>query len=262
MSTLKILQLTDLHILPHAGATLLGVDPEYYFAQVLDAAHTRHGSFDLIVLTGDLGQDPGPDSYRRIADRLQRYASPCLFLPGNHDDWPLMQTELNRNQLSCGKHRLFPHWQIIGLNSQKPGYPGGYLADAELLFLNATLETCNLPAVLAVHHHCVASGSPWMDTMMIENGEELLQIAARFPQVKAITCGHLHQEMAKHYRGIQIVSAPATCVQFKPGATEFELDVKPPGYRVFELYDDGTLKTVCYRIDAEQPELRLDLKSY
>lgn len=63
--------------------------------------------------------------------------------------------------------------------------------------------------------------------MMIENGEELLRIAENYPQVKAITCGHVHQEIAQQQRTIQIVSAPASCFQFKPGATEFALDIKP-----------------------------------
>lgn len=259
---LKILQLTDLHILPHAGDTLLGVDTEYYFAQVLNAAFAQHGAFDLLLLTGDLGQDPAPDSYQRIARHLNRYATPCLCLPGNHDDWSLMQIELNVGKSSCRKHWVFPDWQIIGLNSQKPGCPGGYLTGEELDFLDRTLATCALPALLAVHHHCLASGSPWMDSMMIENGEELLRIAEKYPQVKAITCGHLHQEMEKRHRSIQVISAPASCFQFKPGATEFELDIRPPGYRVFELYSDGGLITACYRTDAEQPELRLDLNSY
>lgn len=262
MPALKVLQLSDLHVLPHAGDTLLGVDTEYYFARILNEAFQSHGTFDLVLLTGDLGQDPTPDSYRRIAGHLRRYATPCLCLPGNHDDWPLMQRELNAGALSCRKQWLFPNWQIIGLNSQIPGSPGGYLTGEELDFLDRTLAACALPALLAVHHHCVASGSPWMDTMMIENGEELLRIAENYPQVKAITCGHVHQEIAQQQRTIQIVSAPASCFQFKPGATEFALDIKPPGYRVFELYADGSLKTACHRIAAEQPELRLDLNSY
>ena len=32
---------------------------------------------------------------------------------------------------------------------------------------------------------------------------------------------------------------PATCMQFKPRDPGFEVDDRPPGYRVIDLHDDG-----------------------
>jgi Icc protein len=262
MSTLKIVQLTDLHILPHAGDKMLGIDTEQYFQKTLAHAHATHGRFDLILLTGDLGQDPSADSYRRICRHLQTYATPCLCLPGNHDDWKLMETELNEGLVSCRKHLLLKNWQIIALNSQKPVSPIGLITREELVFLEQTLAANQMPALLAVHHHCVASQSDWMDTMKIENGEELLAVAEYFPQVKAITCGHLHQEMQTSYKHIAIFAAPASCFQFKPYATEFELDTLPPGYRIFELFDDGSLHSDCHRVPISMSALQTNVHSY
>ena len=262
MAALKILQITDLHILPHAGDTLLGIDTEDYFQQTLQQAHAAHGGFDLILLTGDLGQDPSEDSYRRIGRHLQTYKTPCLCLPGNHDDAGLMASVLNEGVVSCRKHVLLGGWQIICLNSQKPGSPVGALSQAELSFLEQTLTQYDLPALLAVHHHCVASNSSWMDSMQIENSAELLSLLERFPQVKAITYGHLHQEMATRYQGIEVFATPASCFQFKPLASEFELDTKPPGYRVFELWADGGLQSQCYRIRASLMTLQMSAHGY
>ncbi|AMK78213.1 MULTISPECIES: 3',5'-cyclic-AMP phosphodiesterase [Methylomonas] len=262
MPALKILQLTDPHILPHAGDKMLGIDTEQYFQNTLAHAHVTHGRFDLILLTGDLGQDPCADSYRRICRHLQTYRTPCLCLPGNHDDWELMKTELNAGFVSCRKHLLLENWQIIALNSQKPGRPSGFVSQEELAFLQQTLSTNDMPALLAIHHHCVASRSSWMDTMRIENGEELLTIVEHFPQVKAITCGHLHQEMQTSHKQIAIFAAPASCFQFKPLATEFELDTLPPGYRVFELFDNGDLQSRCFRLPISMNELQTNLHSY
>lgn len=101
-----------------------------------------------------------------------------------------------------------------------------------------------------------------MDTMRIENGEELLTIVEHFPQVKAITCGHLHQEMQTSHKQIAIFAAPASCFQFKPLATEFELDTLPPGYRVFELFDNGDLQSRCFRLPISMNELQTNLHSY
>ena len=65
---------------------------------------------------------------------------PVLCLPGNHDDLDLMQALLNERNISCAKQRVFHHWQMIGLNSQIPSEPGGYLAESELAFVKVALE--------------------------------------------------------------------------------------------------------------------------
>ena len=43
---LKVLQITDLHILPKPDDTLLGVNTEKYFKRVFQHAHEQHGKFD------------------------------------------------------------------------------------------------------------------------------------------------------------------------------------------------------------------------
>ncbi len=262
MSSSKILQITDLHILPHVDDTLLGINTEAYFLQTLAQAHATHGQFDLILLTGDLGQDPNADSYQRICRHLQTYQTPCLCLPGNHDDSDLMAIHLNAGLVSCRKHLLLGNWQIICLDSQKPGSPIGALSPEELVFLEQTLTAHTQPALLAVHHHCVASQSSWMDTMQIENSAELLALVERFEQVKAITCGHLHQEMQASHKGIDILVTPASCFQFKPKAAEFELDLLPPGYRVFDLFADGSFATRVYRLPISMSDLQTQSHGY
>jgi Icc protein len=39
------------------------------------------------------------------------------------------------------------------------------------------------------------------------------------------------------------MATPSTCVQFRPGARDFELDVLPPGFRRLTLHDDGRIDT-------------------
>jgi Icc protein len=59
-----------------------------------------------------------------------------------------------------------------------------------------------------------------------------------------------------------IFSAPASCFQFKPFATEFELDTLPPGYRIFELFDDGSLHSDCHRVPISMSALQTNVHSY
>lgn len=263
MSTIKILQITDLHIKPHHGETMLGIDTEVYFQQTLEYAFNQHGHFDLILLTGDLAQDPCADSYQRIYQYLVRYDTRCLCLPGNHDDFNLMNRYLNKNLISCDKQILLGNWQIITVNSQKPGKPGGEISQAELLFLEQALSSQpDLPALIALHHHCLTTGSKWLDTMQIQNSAEFLSLIESFPQVKVVTCGHVHQEFSRYHKHIALFATPASCFQFTPNSLEFSIDNAAPGYRLFNLFDDGRLTTQCHRLPIKLDNLNQNAQEY
>ena len=248
-SPLLILQLTDFHFLAESGQTMSGVDTELSFRQVLEYAQSRHGKTDLILATGDLAQDPCTSSYQRIVKELEKYKTRALCLAGNHDDLALMQQLINEKQVNCEKYLKFKHWQVICLNSKKPGSQGGYIASDELDYLADTLnKQPDLNTLVAVHHHPVPTNSPWMDGMMIENSEELFSLLKNYPHVKTIICGHIHQELEIQKNNILILGSPSTCFQFEPLCTEFTLDSQQPGYRVLQLFPDGSIKSSVYRL--------------
>jgi Icc protein len=248
-----LLQISDLHLLPHPGEKMYGVDTEDSFHRVLEYALAAHPEIDLILVTGDLTQEPCLGSYRRIAEKLQASGIPCICLPGNHDDPALMQNALNGGRVSCDKQAFLDNWQIIALNSLIPGKPGGRLDKRELRFLEDCLRTCpDRYALVAVHHHCQKTGSLWMDTMMIENSAEFFDVLRRYPTVRAVTCGHVHQVMDRQAGEVRLFSAPSTCFQFEPDSLEFSLDDTKPGYRIIRLYQDGSLETAIYRL-PEKP---------
>jgi len=256
MQTYRVLQLTDLHILQHSDDTLLGIDTGYSFRRTLQYAHQQHGRFDLILLTGDLAQAPCSASYRRIRQEIENYQTPCLCLPGNHDDSELMAQLLSGDWLSCGPQRFLGNWSIIALNSQKPNSPVGLLAERELVILEKMLSTDpKRPTLLAMHHPCVASGSPWMDTMQIENSAALLAIIERFEQIKVVVCGHIHQELSSRIKHATLLATPSTCFQFTPRSFDFDLDGLPPGYRTFELLADGQWHSQCAYLSETMPTL-------
>ena len=204
MAPLSILQITDLHILPDLDETFLGINTEHYFHAILELAFAEHHYFDLILVTGDLAQEPCPASYQRILQGLEATNTPCICLPGNHDDYELMQQIFNTSRVSCRKQIFMENWQLICLNSQIPGAPGGRLSKQELLFLeDCLISKPNHHALIAVHHHCLETKSAWMDTMMIENSQKLLAIIKQYPQAKAITTGHIHQVMDITIEGVR-----------------------------------------------------------
>jgi Icc protein len=228
---------------------MYGIDTEYYFHTVLKHALKSHRNIDLILVTGDLTQTPSSSSYQRIFRELKDANIPCICLPGNHDDWSEMQKILNVDNVSCNKQTTLGNWRIICLNSQKPGEAGGRMAKSELHFLDQEIrENCERDILLAVHHNCLPTGSEWIDTMTIENSNELLSILKQYPQVKAIIHGHIHQERQFAVDNLKILSSPSTCFQFKPKSKDFALDDALPGYRYLYLHPQGEITTEVVRV--------------
>ncbi|WP_432740675.1 3',5'-cyclic-AMP phosphodiesterase [Methylobacter sp. G7] len=260
---LSILQLSDLHILAAPEDKLLGINTEHYFHACLDQAFAEKRHFDLILLTGDLAQDPCAASYRRILNSLEVYETPCICLPGNHDDYELMQQVFNADSINCRKQVFLDNWQLISLNSQIPGEPGGHLSNEELAFLeNCLTENPSRHALIAVHHHCLETKSPWMDTMIIDNSRELWAIVDEYPQVKAITTGHIHQILDIKTASLRVLGVPSTCFQFVPGSTEFAVNDTAPGYRLIELYADGRVESGVMRLAEPLAGLQTNLHEY
>ena len=263
MTTQSILQITDLHIMPGLDDTFLGINTEHYFHAVLDLDFAGQQHFDLILVTGDLTQDPCPASYQRILQRLEATNTPCICLPGNHDDYELMQQIFNSDKVSCRKQNFLENWQLICLNSQIPGSPAGGLSKQELLFLeDCLINNPNHHALIAVHHHCLETKSPWMDAMILENSGELLALANQFPQAKAITTGHIHQTMDITSGAVRILGTPSTCFQFKPESPTLSLDTTSPGFRWLKLHPDGRLESGINRLPEQLIGLQMDTQGY
>jgi len=244
-----VLHLTDCHLLSHADNTLLGVNTADYFLKILDASVSEQQPVDLILLTGDLAQDPTPESYQFLLDNLLPLQIPCLCLPGNHDDFALMQKILSTGMIHCRKHVILGNWQIIALNSQIPGSPAGRLADAELGFLRHCFQTYpNHYGLVAVHHHCLPTHSAWMDTLIIANHEAFLETISHHKQAKLIVNGHIHQEMDRITGPTRVLATPSTCFQFAKASPTFKVDHDAPAYRVIKLFPDGSATTKVSRL--------------
>lgn len=260
---LSLLQLTDLHLLASPEATMLGVNTAHYFHAVLEQALATRKPIDLILLTGDLAQEACQASYQYLLDSLKGLAIPCICLPGNHDDYALMQQVLNTADVNCRKQVFLKNWQIISLNSQIPGDPGGRLAERELAFLDACLR--DYPehhALIAVHHHCVPTNSAWMDTMMIENSDALFAVIEKYPQARAIVTGHIHQLMDITKGSVRVLGTPSTCFQFTPASHHFSIDTTAPAYRLIQLYADGRLESGVTRLPEALQGLQLGIEGY
>ena len=250
---LRIIQITDLH-LKTKPSQLWGVDVDASLNAVLAHIQGRNPAPDFIIATGDLVGDE-PEAYGRLRELLEPLGVPVYWLPGNHDFPAVMGQVLRSGSMRWERHLVFDNWQLVLLDSSFPGTPVGHLARRELALLDTALAVHpDLHTLVCLHHSPLPVGTTWLDTMTVVNGEALFAILERYPRVQAVVWGHIHAEFTGRRGNIQLFATPATSVQFNPDAPEPKVDELPPGYRWFELYPDGTLKT---GVERPEPATRL-----
>lgn len=128
------------------------------------------------------------------------------------------------------------------------GVPHGELSEFQLEWLERKLaDAPGRHTLLLLHHHPLPAGCSWLDQHSLRNAGELDTVLAKFPHVKYLLCGHIHQELDLDWNGRRLLATPSTCVQFKPHCSNFTLDTIAPGWRTLELHADGTLTTEVHR---------------
>ncbi|MBL1141002.1 MAG: 3',5'-cyclic-AMP phosphodiesterase [Proteobacteria bacterium] len=243
-NTIKIIQITDTHIIDDGAPSFNDFDTTASLHQVVEKIREDEHDADCVLLTGDLVHDATKSSYQKLADLLSSLTTPLLSLPGNHDLPELMDYVMGANGYDTGKIFKMEPWLIILLDSCVIGEHSGDLADSELDFLRSTLESNRTSyCLIALHHHPVSVHSSWMDSMILKNAEDFLNIIDEFEHVRGIIWGHIHQEFKTMRNKVCLLGSPSTCLQFKPKSDIFAVDKKPPAYRKLELLEDGTLKT-------------------
>lgn len=246
---INVLQITDTHLFNDSNGCLLGLNTLQSLDAVIAATATRNQQADMILATGDLVHDGSPAAYRRVFSRLESFGVPVYCLAGNHDEADNLQGTLSGGLLHYTPQIHKGNWNFIFLNSTIAGSEGGHL-DADTL---KTLEhqlaaNTDSHTLICLHHQPVLMGSHWLDTMAVDNADELFSIIDRYDQVRGILWGHVHQEFDKIRKNVRLMATPSTCIQFLPGSERFAVDTTAPGYRWLSLHEDGRIETGVERL--------------
>jgi Icc protein len=248
---LQIIQITDSHIFGDPQGTLLGLNVRISFEAVLSHLQENLSGVDAIFLTGDISQDLSPASYEYVSDQLEKLKVPIYVVPGNHDSGLEMKKSMRAPNIYHEKLVTLKNWRFIILDSNIPGVDKGNLRPSEMEFLARSLkEDESHPTAVVFHHNPFPLGSPWLDTMTIDNGNHLIDLLKPLTQVRCVIFGHTHQAHQSERHGIRYFGCPSTCVQFKPGTPTFTVDPISPGYRWFSFYPDGKIETEIRRLLA------------
>lgn len=89
-----------------------------------------------------------------------------------------------------------------------------------------------------MHHHPIETKTPLVDNYILRNNDEFWKIVEKYPHVKLVICGHVHGDYHLHHQHIDIEIAPATCLQWKKGAKELDIENKI-GYKIYQLNNEG-----------------------
>ena len=131
---MRIIQISDLHLLEQPNAKVKGLDTEKTFHAVLDLIRQEEPIINAIILTGDLAEDASVSAYERISKKMQNFDCPIYWIPGNHDDASVMKKHFQCGNISSNRIIDIDGWRIILLDTAVTGKISGYLNEQELLY--------------------------------------------------------------------------------------------------------------------------------
>ncbi len=248
---MRVLHITDLHIVAGSGERIYGVDSHVSLRAVLDAALASRP--DLVVATGDLVERGDRESYGRLGALLRSTGLPTFVVPGNHDS-PRRMAEA----LCGGRIRQQPvydegAWRFVFLDSRVRGEPHGELGAAAAEQLDRALDTSEGRHVFVALHHTPIAPCPSFGCQLL-GGRELLERLAARENVRAVVAGHSHIEAAARFGDIQVMTTPSTCAEalHAPAGecarlddfwSSHRFDPLRHGYRLLELDAEGGVRS-------------------
>ena len=248
---MRVVQITDTHLMADPAATVVGVKVDRTFAAVIAAVKQAQEPIDLVLATGDLAHDAEARTYQRFSSQIKTLGAPVLCLPGNHDDPGMLAAELGGGP--CHAVRLLERggWRFVTLNSRVAGIDAGRLGDEELDALaHALRATQGEPTAICLHHHPIDTDAMWMNETTLADADRLFAEIRGHDHVRVVVFGHVHREITAERNGLLLLGAPSTCHQFKPSTVEPAFDALRPGYRRLDLHPDGTIDTAICRIST------------
>jgi len=246
--TLRILQLTDLHLGPRLDdARWAALD------RLLGDLPSLAGTFDRLVLTGDLATHGQPAVYRALRARLQPWLHQLRLVPGNHDHAHLLRAEFSDRLLEGAPRANFLDEvggvRLVGLDSSRPWRVSGALGHAQLDWLARVLDPAT-PSLVFLHHPAVRIGTWWLDKDRLRD-RDAFSAAIQGRGVQGVFCGHVHQEADGLLGAVPVWTTPSTAYQFKPGSLIPGTERRAAGFRVIEV-TDGVVSTSVVRRSSQQ----------
>ena len=244
MQSVRLLQLTDTHVVADPDGTVRGAKTLPRLQACLEHARRHYFPVDALALTGDIVHDE-PAAYGAVELLLEPLGVPILLIPGNHDLPDEMRRRFDRLPFQVGGEFRTRHgWQVLLLESwfAESTNGEGRLGTSQLEHVRQALDAAPTPhAFVFLHHPPVPMDSPALDQLGLLDAHELCDTLAAHRHVRGVCWGHAHQALDLYTAGdVRFMCTPATAMQFRP-RRDFAVDDRPPGYRIIDLGPDGAI---------------------
>ncbi len=211
---MKLIQLTDLHIVP-TGERLWGLNPSERLRAAVDDINSNHGDAELCVVTGDLVNNGQVAAYEELHQALAPLKLPVHLLLGNHDNrdnFFNVFREAHRDGHGFVQRMLDTSAGVfLLLDTHEPGVAWGSYCEKRLAWLQNQLELQReRPIYLFMHHPPFEIGIPSLDVMTMRDGAAFGELLRGHPNIRHLFFGHVHRPVAGSWLGIPISSFRST----------------------------------------------------
>jgi Icc protein len=244
-ASVRLVQFTDTHLLDDPEGILRGARTLPRLQACIAHAQRYFFPADIVAVTGDIVQDDAR-AYGAVDLLFGALGVPVLLIPGNHDLPDEMHRRFARAPFQVGgEYRTTNGWQILLLESwyAESDDGEGRLGQEQVTHVREALRHGTDPhAFIFLHHPPIPMESAALDKLGLLDANELLSAIDGQPRVRAVCWGHAHQALDIYARGdVRFMCTPATAMQFRPRQPTFQVDDRPPGYRVIDLGADGSV---------------------
>jgi 3',5'-cyclic-AMP phosphodiesterase len=256
-SARKVLVMTDIHIRSE-GQKIIQLDPLEKFEMALCHALALHKDADCLILTGDLAHSGKVIEYQRLNNALQlaRNAGVAVHLMiGNHDnrenflqvfrDTPVTSSGHIQQVVDIGSTHRFILLDTLDGPPFSHDKNWGILCPERITWLTEQLdhaERDEKAVIVLLHHPPFELGTPGMDLIRLQNGNELMDILVQYKSVQQIICGHIHRTISGNIRGkaFAIFKSPCHQLPLDLKSTDCSLSTPEPGaYGILLLKSDS-----------------------
>ena len=183
--TIRVAQITDLHLTATAGVELYGVDTGRALERVIHAINGLPKPPDLVIATGDLAENGSLDTYRRLQHLLAAFNVPVYVLPGNHDDATNMRHAFDSGNVVFTATAAMADWGFVFVESQVRNQSHGLVNLSEL---ENHLDSFDGRPVLVALHHTPTDICPSFDCQLV-NATEITALFECTRQCQMRHCG-------------------------------------------------------------------------
>lgn len=276
--TLRILHLSDTHLTGDGALHQGSVDTAAALDGVLARVDAVPG-VGLVVVSGDVSEDGGAESYAAVRERVggwaERHGAAFVAVPGNHDlREGFRQVLANGHVLGEGGRPLVhtmeyhpatvPVWgqslvagrRVVTIDTSVPGAGHGEVAESALERLRAALAEEPAPhgTVLLLHHPPLPAPTALHDALALRNPGDLADVV-RGSDVRVVLAGHYHHHFAGTFAGVPVLVAPGVANDTDvAGPWSEEAAFVDSGALVVDLAEDGSVWSTPLRVPRTEPD--------